>query len=143
MKQMSAKSTKRRSFLKMSLASLPIPALFLNSAVAKAQSPSAQWQTVPGTNGGLKIMTVFSNEKDGGTARGVLYSMASGFVVGAHRHPKGEYSYLVEGSFEFPGIRFKAGDAIYMQPGSTHPRGRAGSGGAIIFVFTPAPIIRI
>ena len=94
------------------------------------------WVTIPGTNGGLKIKTLFKE----GTAAGLLYNMAPGFPVGPHRHPAGEYSYLVEGSFFIGEEELFKGEYRYMKPGTKHPASKAGTQGAIVFVFTPEPV---
>jgi quercetin dioxygenase-like cupin family protein len=128
----------RRDFIKYSSTlalSLPISASFLSSAAASAQDDSG-WISVPGTEGRLQIKDLFA----AGTAKCRMYKLAPGFPVGPHRHPAGEYSYVVEGSFEFSDITYVKGDYVYKEPGSADEAAKAGPEGTIVLVFTPEPI---
>ncbi len=128
----------RRNFLGQASLSLPFTAAFLAPIISSAQE-CTDWIEVPGTAGRLLIKNLFS----AGKAQCRLYKMAPGFQVAAHIHPAGEYTYLIDGTFESEEGVFVKGDAVYKEPGSTHPMGESGPAGAIVFVFTPEPIIKI
>jgi quercetin dioxygenase-like cupin family protein len=129
----------RRDFLKYAGA-IPISGALLSSVVAQAEE-CTDWIEIPGTGGQLQIKDLFAIDK----ALCRLFKLGPGFRTRAHKHPAGEYNYLVEGTFTFAeeGTHYLKGDYVYKEPGSVHPEGLAGPAGAIIFVFTPEPIVKV
>lgn len=126
----------RRDFLKCSAIAGIMP--LLGSLEVQAQDNQG-WIDIPGTNGKLKIKTLLKI----GTAQCLMYKLAPNFTVGPHKHPAGEYSYVVEGSFDSGSYVLMKGDYVYREPGTLDPEGRSGDEGAVVMVFTPEPIIKI
>ncbi len=115
---------------------MPFSTGLIESANANAQDCNG-WIDVPNTNGKIQIKPLFH----AGTADCSLFKLAANFPTRAHSHPQGEYSYIVQGSFSFASTVYTAGQYTYMEPGSSHPSGSAGSQGVVILVFVPAPVV--
>ena len=50
-----------------------------------------------------------------------IYHMAPGAVTTAHEHPTGEHFYVIDGDLQdHDGYEYKAGDLVYLKPGSVH-----------------------
>lgn len=76
--------------------------------------------------------------EEGGGASAVLLKFAPGASYGAHRHPRGEQYYVLEGSLEDGGQTWSAGSYVQHAPGSVHrPSSRDG---CVLFVTLGAPI---
>lgn len=75
---------------------------------------------------------------EGGGASAVLLKFAPGASYGAHRHPRGEQYYVLEGSLEDAGQTWTAGSYVQHAPNSAHrPSSREG---CVLFVTLAAPI---
>lgn len=68
----------------------------------------------------------------------VLLEFAPGAAYGAHRHPRGEEYFVLEGSLEDLGQRYGPGSYVYHPPNSVH-RPRSAKG-CLLYVTLPAPI---
>ncbi len=124
---------KRRNFISTAILGLPISATLLQSAIASAGDDSGWTPAGPG----IQKKSLFLQ----GTAEAALFRLKNGAVVPAHTHPAGEYSFMADGTFSLGGQTAVKGAYFYMPPGSNHPSGSAGPTGALIFVFTPQPVI--
>lgn len=68
----------------------------------------------------------------------VMLEFAPGAAYGAHRHPKGEQYFVLEGSLEDGGRRYGAGTFVHHAPDSVHRPTSAE--GCLLLVTLPHPI---
>ena len=85
---------------------------------------------------GVTYKLLRRHEQDDGTT--VIIRFSAGSSYPAHRHPRGEEYYLLEGTLEDARGRYEAGDHVYYPPGSAHrPHSRTG---CTVLVFLPARV---
>jgi anti-sigma factor ChrR (cupin superfamily) len=75
---------------------------------------------------------------EGGGASAVLLKFAPGATYGAHRHPRGEQYFVLEGSLEDGGQTWRAGSYVQHGPNSAHRP--SSKDGCVLFVTLAAPI---
>ena len=133
----------RRKFLATSAAALAF--LPLAKAMASEDTTAPGWEDIVGFGGTLRRKMMW--EETGGQGKCYLLRAESAAVIPGHAHPAGEFIFVIDGSFEitqseditprvYQTIAYKAGDSIWVEPGSVH-KSESTSTGATVLVFTP------
>ena len=144
----------RRDFVFNTAAAMgvvPFAMMLTQSEPAQAQiADTCGWMDLPGfPAGSFQFKPLWAADAPG-QAAGKLYKLQSGVMIPRHRHPEGEYNFVIDGSFTVPdGLTIndspalvtaaKKGDYTYMPAGSVHEA--ATSNGVTLFTFTPANIV--
>lgn len=66
---------------------------------------------------GVEYTDLHRHEPGGGAA---LFRLQPGARIPMHDHPRGEHTYVIEGTLEFGDVRVSAGDALWTEPGESH-----------------------
>lgn len=159
----------RRTFMESTMASglclAAIATLFQSTAAhANGSSPvdageftdnDNDYVSWPTRNKGLSRAKVLLIEKgldlNGQPLKGkcLLYRFQAGFKVPRHFHPKGEFTYVLAGSFtqavkkngSLSLVQYKKGDVVWMPPQTVHEEAMALEKGVTILSFTPEDVM--
>lgn len=93
-----------------------------------------EWRDTP--HDGVQWKKLRFDPESGESA--VLLRFAPGSEYGAHRHPKGEQYFVLEGSLDDGASTYGPGRYVYYPPGSAHRP--CSAEGWLLFVTLPAPI---
>jgi anti-sigma factor ChrR (cupin superfamily) len=104
------------------------------SATVYVDSGSLTWRDSPFA--GVRWKKLAFDPDTGNSA--VLLRFEPRARYGAHRHPRGEQYYVLEGSLEDGGRTWSVGSYVSHPPGSAHAP--ASAAGCLLFVTLPAPI---
>ncbi len=95
---------------------------------------SLNWRPTPSP--GVEWKKLYFDRASGRSV--VLLRFAAGASYAAHRHPRGESYYVLEGELEDGAASYAAGSFARLPPGSAHrPISRSG---CIVLVWLDAPI---
>lgn len=117
----------------------------------------ADYASWPTRNNGLSRVKVLMIEKgvdlNGLPLKGkcLLYRFQAGFKVPRHYHPKGEFTFVLAGSFtqavkdekskSLCLVQYKKGDVVWMAPQTIHEESVALEKGVTILSFTPDDVM--